>query len=364
MSSPIRSDYKPNVRQYPDRAPAGVRPQLARRSAVVHRLGDEWSHRGGHDRKLPVVMRIRHGRSTDERSAAALRRLAVIGADLSDDGRDDVRAEHPESAPGAGLPHPPPHGRHLGPSTPSPQPRLGGLHDRLPGFVHARLGGAGLTAQHVVVVVAVVVGFLALAVWWVVASKPSEVAPISTVESSAPPAGSSSTHLSESGKEPAEASVADTASGPVIVDVTGKVRRPGIVSLPSGSRVADAIDKAGGPLRTGIDLSSINLARVLVDGEQIVVGLPPVTTAAPDPGTSSTETPPATSSTPAPTTLVNLNTATLEQLDTLPGVGPVTGQAILDWRTDNGQFTTVEELIEIDGIGEVTLAELRDLVTV
>jgi competence protein ComEA len=104
-----------------------------------------------------------------------------------------------------------------------------------------------------------------------------------------------------------------------------------------------------------VDLTSLNLARVLVDGEQILVGR-----VAP-PGGLATGTSP---SAPAPAgTLVNLNTATSEQLDTLPGVGPVTAQKILDWRAAHGAFSSVEELLEIDGIGEKTLAELVPHVT-
>lgn len=311
-------------------------------------------------------MRIRHGRTADERNAAALRRLAVVGADLSDDRRDDVSASRPEVAAGDESPRSAPEGRHLAPSAPSRGSWLGGLHDRLPLFVHARLGGAGLTAQHVVVVVAVVVGFVALAVWWVASSRPSPVEPVSGVQthgsSGTPPSAGAPAVAPDSTDAATEATT--SKGGKVIVDVTGKVRDPGIVSLRQGSRVADAIEAAGGPVRRGVNLSTINLARVLVDGEQIVVGMPAVTGA--DPAAVPPATGAVTPTTPGatPTTLVNLNTATLEQLDTLPGVGPVTGQAILDWRTENGQFSSVDELLEVDGIGEVTLADLRDLVTV
>jgi competence protein ComEA len=140
----------------------------------------------------------------------------------------------------------------------------------------------------------------------------------------------------------------------VTVDVAGKVRRPGVTTLPAGSRVVDAIDKAGGARRQ-VDLTGLNLARVLVDGEQVLVGRG-VT-----PGGLA-----GTASSAAPATdgaLVNLNTATSEQLDTLPGVGPVTAQKILDWRTAHGAFASVDELLEVDGIGEKTLADLAPHVT-
>jgi competence protein ComEA len=141
----------------------------------------------------------------------------------------------------------------------------------------------------------------------------------------------------------------------VTVDVAGKVRRPGLATLPAGSRVADALKEAGGP-RGRVDLTSLNLARVLVDGEQILVGR----AAAPAGGLAadaSTAAPDATGA------LVNLNTATSAQLDTLPGVGPVTAQKILDWRTSHGAFSSIDELLEIDGIGEKTLADLAPHVT-
>lgn len=148
-------------------------------------------------------------------------------------------------------------------------------------------------------------------------------------------------------------------SASVTVDVTGKVRRPGIVVLDLGARVTDALEAAGGP-RRGVDLSSLNLARVLVDGEQVVVGGPAVA-AAPGPGV-----PGAVPGLPGAGTavLVNLNTAGQAELETLPQVGPVTAQAILAWRTEHGGFTRVDELLEVDGIGAKTLERLLPHVTV
>lgn len=134
------------------------------------------------------------------------------------------------------------------------------------------------------------------------------------------------------------------------MDIAGKVRRPGVATLPAGSRVIDAVKRAGGAHK-GVDLSTLNLARVLVDGEQILVGVPPV-------GGAAAAIPPS-----ATATLVNLNTATSDQLDSLPGVGPVTAQKILDWRTAHGAFTAVDELLEVDGIGAKTFAEIAPRVT-
>ena len=151
------------------------------------------------------------------------------------------------------------------------------------------------------------------------------------------------------------AGAADPATaGSVTVDVAGKVRRPGIAVLDSGSRVVDALKAAGGA-RSGVDLSGLNLARVLVDGEQILVGEPaPVGLAAS-----------AVPSAGAPGgPLVNLNTASQGELEALPEVGPVTAQAILTWREAHGGFTAVSELLEVDGIGDATLATITPFVTV
>jgi competence protein ComEA len=142
----------------------------------------------------------------------------------------------------------------------------------------------------------------------------------------------------------------------LVVAVAGKVRQPGLVRVPPGSRVADAVEAAGGVL-PGVDLAGVNLARKLSDGEQVAVGVPP----APDSGPS----PPAGgepgAAGPAATPL-DLNAATLEQLDALPGVGPVTAQRIVDWRARNGRFATVDQLREVEGIGERRLGQLRELV--
>ncbi|MFI0778188.1 helix-hairpin-helix domain-containing protein [Streptomyces sp. NPDC021212] len=152
----------------------------------------------------------------------------------------------------------------------------------------------------------------------------------------------------------------------VVVDVTGKVRRPGLRQLPSGARVADAIKAAGGA-RPGADTSGLNRARPLVDGEQIVVGVPanqapanPAPTGpAPGPG-------PGPGSGPAPAAppggTISLNSATAEQLDTLPGVGPVLARHILDYRTQHGGFRSIDELREVNGIGDRRFADLRPLV--
>lgn len=153
-------------------------------------------------------------------------------------------------------------------------------------------------------------------------------------------------------------SVSPSPSGDVVVHVVGRVRRPGVRSLPAGSRVADAVDAAGGATG-GADLSAVNLARVLVDGEQVRVpaeGEAPVAPpASPGGGASG-------GSSGAPAAPVSLSTADAGTLDGLPGIGRVLAQRIVDWRTAHGRFSSVDELAEVSGIGEKLLEQLRPLV--
>ncbi|GII55023.1 hypothetical protein Pth03_34120 [Planotetraspora thailandica] len=137
----------------------------------------------------------------------------------------------------------------------------------------------------------------------------------------------------------------------VVVYVTGKVRKPGVLTLATGSRVADALKAAGG-VRRGAEPGAVNLARRLVDGEQIVVGEP-----AP-PGHVGGEAAPQAGG------LVNLNLATAEQLNSLPGVGEVLAQRITEFREAHGGFQSVEQLREVAGIGEKKFAEIKDKATV
>ena len=164
---------------------------------------------------------------------------------------------------------------------------------------------------------------------------------------------------------------AGPAPGPV-VHVVGAVRHPGLVQLAPGARVADAVQGAGGATQTAL-LSSVNLARRLVDGEQLVVqrrGAPVIVTvpgAAGGSGGSSTGGTSGSGSTVpggSPAVPVDLNAATVADLDALPGIGPVLAQRILDWRIAHGRFSTVDELGEVSGIGEATLARLRPVVRV
>ena len=154
------------------------------------------------------------------------------------------------------------------------------------------------------------------------------------------PAAASSTQASPS-----------ATSALLVVDVAGRVRHPGLVRLPAGSRVADAIAAAGGAL-PGVDLATLNLARQLADGEQVLVGVPGVTAGGGPSGAGQSAGP------------IDLNSATVDQLDALPGVGPVLAQHIVDWRTAHGRFTDVDQLSQVGGIGPKKLGDIRPHVRV
>jgi len=311
-------------------------------------------------------------------SEVARRRLELLTASLAgqDDGLEPFQAH--DGGPGAesGVAAPVAasrggSGRHAARPLPRSARLSAGVTDRVPAPVRAAWA-TSLSGQHLAVVALLVATVLCLAAWWALSARPQVQAmpPMTTGSPVAAPATAEAPPAPPASPAPSAPEVATGSptsgatpgGGPaqvVVVDVAGRIRRPGIVTLPLGSRVADALEAAEG-VRSGVDLSTLNLARVLVDGEQLLVGVEPAT----PPTTSAT--PPATASPSAgvPGALVDLNTATEADLDTLPGIGPVTAQAILDWRAEHGGFTSVDELLEVSGIGEVTLEELRPLVTV
>ena len=184
--------------------------------------------------------------------------------------------------------------------------------------------------SHLRVVTAVGAAACVLLAWYLLAQRPHAGEPIEPVGFAA-------------------SSAAPTAGPELVIDVIGKVKRPGIVTLARGSRVYQAVEAAGGVTDAKVDTASLNMARLLEDGEQIVVGAP-----AADQGGGDA----------SGVGKLNLNQATVDQLDTLPGVGPVTAQAIVAWREEHGRFGSVDDLLDVRGIGDATLADLRDLVTV
>lgn len=312
---------------------------------------------------------MRSRRAVAAHDEAVSRRLALLTDELAASRGEPERPVGPRDAGDAGewwagytrpagrpalsvVPDPAP--QPVSPPAPLPVP---GRHaarrervSRWPQFaLPAGLGlpGRPFGAGHVAVVALLVAAALAVTTWQVV----RDDAGPATVTVPPPQLGQP---VSESGA-PAPAATTVASTGTVTVDVAGRVRRPGIVVLDSGSRVADALEEAGG-VRPGVDLTTLNLARVLTDGEQILVGLPGASVAPPPvPGA-------VTPSSPAP--LVDLNTADQTLLETLPGIGPVTAAAIIAWRTEHGGFTAITELLEVDGIGDATLATLTPLVTI
>lgn len=226
-----------------------------------------------------------------------------------------------------------------------------------PARLRADPGRAGTIALAAIAALAVLI-----TIFTVVRDRP---APVTTAK--LPPVE----RVSSAGPKPSTATAPDR---PVVVSVVGLVHKPGLVTLAPGARIADALQAAGGPI-DGADTIGLNMARPLGDGEQIVVGLAPPSgkpavlgssvgtggPAAPPPSNG-----PSTSGKPkaGPREAIDLNTATAEQLDELPGVGPVTAAAIVAWRQAHGRFTSVDQLAEVDGIGAARLDKLRLLVRV
>lgn len=224
--------------------------------------------------------------------------------------------------------------------------------------IRADPGRAGAVALAVVGVIAVLVTVFTL----VRDEKPPVVAaklpPVQMVSSASPSPGPGVTPSARPDQ-------------PLVVSEVGVVHKPGLVTLTTGARIAAALTAAGGPL-DGADLAGMNMARRLVDGEQVIVGI------APSPGdpagmassvsSGSTATANAGDSgnaaAPSPPVPLDLNTASVEQFNELPGVGPVTAGAIVAWRDAKGRFTGVDQLGDVDGIGPARLDKLRDLVHV
>ncbi|MFD5278076.1 ComEA family DNA-binding protein [Pseudarthrobacter sp. NPDC058362] len=204
--------------------------------------------------------------------------------------------------------------------------------------------------------------------WFMAASGRPEVLPLSDADSGPPVTHSSGTGTPDGVPYAADAEgePAGESDGRVVVHVAGAVAKPGVVQLPPGSRVHQAITAVGGAA-AGADLNRLNLALVLADGQKILVPRegdarhPDPTAAAPEGAAPGVE---GSSAGGADSPKVNLNSATLEELDALPKVGPVLAQRILDWRKDHGSFKSIEDLDAVDGVGPKMLEALLPLVTV
>ncbi|MEV0952899.1 helix-hairpin-helix domain-containing protein [Promicromonospora sp. NPDC050249] len=219
-------------------------------------------------------------------------------------------------------------------------------------------GTTAVVALVAVLLLAVGVGALSL--------RGDGVEPLTQLADAGEPAGSSGSPVPPEPSGPLPAAPApgsaDAPEGGLLVHVVGEVADPGLVTVPDGARVADALEAAGGTTRKA-DLTAVNLARTVVDGEQLYVpqpgeqvpGAPEPGAGGPAPGTGG----PGASGGSTDAT-VDINTADAAALETLPGIGPSIAQAIVEWRAANGQFASVDELEDVPGIGPATLAEIRD----
>ncbi|MFE3071704.1 helix-hairpin-helix domain-containing protein [Streptomyces sp. NPDC059247] len=240
-------------------------------------------------------------------------------------------------------------------SPPGARRRLAALRERTPVWVQTRCGLEPRTLAALTVVL-VVAGGLAGGYFWT--GRPEPVRAPDLVRAAASMAPPAPELVPRAGAEAGRGALparggANQGGAKVIVDVGGKVHRPGVLTLPAGSRVADALRAAGGA-KENTDLTGLNRARVLLDGEQVLVGLPGISAPGPGPGSGAGN--------GGPGVPLSLNTATVEQLDGLPGVGPVLAGHIVDHRTEHGGFRSVGELREVNGIGERRFADLEPLV--
>ncbi|MFF7789201.1 helix-hairpin-helix domain-containing protein [Streptomyces sp. NPDC007991] len=241
------------------------------------------------------------------------------------------------------------------------------VRERMPVWLQAR---CGLESRSVLALTVVLVVAAAFAVQHFWAGRTQSVRPPEVVRAAAPyeergesgqaePSRGAGTPVGAAAKATGGAGAAGSAE--IVVDVGGKVREPGIHRLPAGSRVADALRAAGG-VKPGTKTDGLNRARFLVDGEQVIVGGPAPAAGTGAGGTAAGGTGGVPAGGVTPGAPVSLTTATVDQLDTLPGVGPVLAQHIIDYRTQHGGFRSVDELREVNGIGDRRFADLRNLV--
>ena len=316
---------------------------------------------GGDDDRAHTVARLNSVRRQSDSARAEPRRV---------DEFDDPQGEPPIGQPQDGVVRPDP--EWLLPAAQRPESPWSSLLPQRWRFARVDPGRPGVKALAAAgVFVVLVAGFAVFRD----APTPAPAPPLAVVSTDAADARAPDSALSESGSSsrPPDrtAGTAPVAETELVVSVVGLVAHPGLVRLQPGSRIADALAAAGGAVE-GADLLALNMAARVSDGDQIVVGLVPAPAAPPVSGTTSGQGAGpggvAGSTTdqagPAAGGAVDLNTATVAELDALPGVGPVTATSIVSWRDTNGRFVSVDQLAEVDGIGPGRLTKIRELVRV
>jgi competence protein ComEA len=243
------------------------------------------------------------------------------------------------------------------------------LTDRLPPTLHGRWSVDRTTG--IVLAVSVLLGALLIGGWAVLRARPHEMAVSRDRPLGFGGSGESDSYPHAAPADPPQADSlptvpvslspnAGSGSGSVMVDVEGKVAKPGVRTLPSGSRILDALNAAGGAL-PGTDLTSLNQAQVLVDGEQVLVGVTPPPPP-PQDGAGHGKGKKHGSGALGSVEPVHLNTATAEDLEELPGIGPALAQRVVDFRTQHGQFHTVDELRQVSGFSGQRYENLASMI--
>ena len=217
----------------------------------------------------------------------------------------------------------------------------------------------GITRKQLYIYIALAFVVVALGVRYVLAGRAQASGSPGQLIGAPSPQGSGSTSTSASGV----AASGDSSAQPIVAYICGAVAQPGVYDLEAGARVADLLKRAGGAT-TKADLSAVNLAAKLSDGQQVVVPKRGAVAAVAASGSAAGSAGTGATGGGSATAIVNLNTATSDELDALQGVGPATAQKIIDYRTTNGPFKTIEELKNVSGIGDAKFAALKPYVTV